>query len=255
MRRVAVTLLIFCSGWTVWAQSERGQKEMVEKAHQVASEQFNDRPDFIATQTVRRQSLTKNSNSWKTQDTLTMEVSLAGGKEQFKLLAINGKSTTRSKDDLGGMKISGEFGSTVWRVFDPKTETRFKWERSDRLQSQTVDVFSYNVEKDHSAYAYDFHDGHKGSLAYGGLLYIDRDSYRTLKVTYSADSMPADWPLTADSGAVDYSLVEIGEKQFLMPQHAEWVAVDHKGNQLRNVTEFSNYHKFFSDTKIDFQKQ
>jgi hypothetical protein len=228
---------------------------MIEKARHVASEQSNNVPDFIATQTVRRQSLAKNSNSWKTQDTLAMEVSLVGGKEQFKLLTINGKSTHKSKDDLGGMKVSGEFGSTVWRVFDPKTEARFKWERSDRLQSRMVDVFSYHVEKDHSSYAYDFHDGHKGSLAYGGLLYIDRDSYRTLKVTYSADSMPADWPLIADSGSVDYTFLEIGEKQFLMPEHAEWIAEDRKGNQLRNVTEFSNYHKFYSDTKIDFEKQ
>ena len=52
-----------------------------------------------------------------------------------------------------------------------------------------------------------------------------------------------------------HSLVEIGEKQFLMPQHAEWIAMDRKGNQLRNVTEFSTYHKFSSDTKIDFEKQ
>lgn len=255
MRRIGVTLLVWLSAQTAFAQSASEQSELVEKARQVAAEEFQSLPDFIALETIRREALGKGSSSWKPQDTVTLEVTLVEGQEQYKLLTLNGKPTRKTKADLNGMKISGEFGPSLWRIFDPGSKTQFKCEGTAQLQNRTVDVCSYRVEKDHSQYGYDFHDGHKGSLAYGGSVYIDRDSHQVLKMTYSAAGMPNDWPIAADSGGIDYTQVDIGGKPFLMPQRAEWNGAFRNGSQIRSVTEFSNYHKFVTDTKLGFETQ
>jgi hypothetical protein len=50
--------------------------------------------------------------------------------------------------------------------------------------------------------------------------------------------------------AADYDFVEIGDAQFAMPLHAEYRLVFRDGVQFRSVTDFSNYHRFSSETTI-----
>jgi hypothetical protein len=60
----------------------------------------------------------------------------------------------------------------------------------------------------------------------------------------SAPEIPADWPVTAVPGEIDYGFVNVDGEEFLLPQHSEMRMVWKDGSQTRSVTVVSNYHKF-----------
>ena len=224
MRRVTVMLLLTFLTRTALAQtmpSPGEQTQVIETARRLAREYRDNLPDFIAAQTVRRQALPKGSKTWKALDTLTLEVSFVEGREQFLLLTINGRCTTKTKAELDGVRVWGEFGSNLWGIFNPASEAKFKWERWTDLGGRPAHVFSYQIERDQSPFSYDFGDGHKRPVAMAGLVYIDRENHQVMRVTYDAKSMPADWPSTAVSSGIDFSFVDIAGRQLLLPLHAE----------------------------------
>src|SRR5262245_49482454 len=181
MRWIAVTLLLLPLTWTVLAQdgpappipSPGEQIQIIEKARDFAREYRDKLPDFIATQTVRRQTLPKGEKSWKAEDTLTIEVTFVEGKEQFNLLTINGKPAGKTKAQRDDLQVSGEFGTNLWAIFAPQSEAKFKWERWTDLRGRSAHVFSHRIEKDRSQFGYDLHDGRrgwKGSYAVNGMV-------------------------------------------------------------------------------------
>jgi hypothetical protein len=260
MRWAAATLLLTCLTVRVLAQenhflpkaaqppSSREQIEIIEKAREIALRYTDNLPNFIATETIRRQALPRNSTSWKVRDTLIVEVSFEGMGETYKLLSINGKPTTTPYLDLDGTFV-GEFGSDLEGVFAPGSKTKFEWQRWTNLRERTVHVFSYRIERDHSGHKLTFGDEHRGTLAYGGLLFVDRETHQVLRLT-SAPEIPADWPVTEVPGEIDYGFVNVDGEEFLLPQHSELRMVWKDGSQTRSVTVFSNYLKFSTGVTI-----
>lgn len=265
MRWAAATILLACLTVRVLAQenilpnaaqppSTTEQNEIIAKAREIALRYTDDLPNFIVTQTSRRQYLEKGARNWKPVDTLVFEVAFLEGDERYTLLTINGKPTKKSKDETGGFNVDGEFGSSLARVFDPQKEATFRWERQSELRGRRVHVFSYHVEKDRSSYGGSFTDDngkqHKGTFAYGGHVSIDRETHQVMGLTHAAEDIPAEWPVSAFSGELDYGVVRIDGKPFLLPLHAETRGTWKAGVQHRTVVEFSNYRKFSTGVTI-----
>jgi hypothetical protein len=259
MRWAAATFLLTCLTVRVLAQenylpkaaqppSPSEQIEIIEKAREVALRYTDNLPNFIATETIRRQALPRGSTSWKARETLIVEVSFAGMDETYKLLTINGKPTTTPYIDLDGTFV-GEFGSDLEGVFALGSKTKFEWQRWTNLRGRTVHVFSYRIEQDHSGHKLTFGDKHRGTLPYSGLLFVDRETHQVLRLT-SAPEIPADWPVTEVPGEIDYGFVNVDGKEFLLPQHSEMRIVSRNGSQTRTLTVFSNYHKFSTGVTI-----
>jgi hypothetical protein len=228
------------------------QLQIIEKTRNIGREYTSSLPNFIARQTTRRQYLPKGAKTWKATDTLIIDVAFVDGNEQWTPLTVNGKPTNKTKEQLDGLKMGGQFGGTLTLVFNPKSEAKFKWERWANLRGRTVHVVSYRVEKERSEMGFklttDNRKFYEGKTAFSGLIYIDRDSYQVMRSTHVTDSLPADWLNAA--GEVDYDFVKIGDAQFPMPLHAESRLTFRDGVQLRSVTDFSNYHRFSSETTI-----
>jgi hypothetical protein len=224
------------------------QTESIERARQVALEYTASLPNFVATQTTEQQHLKKGSGAWKTQNTLIFDVAFTDGTEQYTLLTINGKPTTKKKGETGGLNTSGEFGSDLRKVFRPESQATFKWEHSTQLRGRSVDVFSYHIEQEHSGYYWRL-DGekgkeYKGSLPYTGAVYVDRETNQVLRLTTLAQGVPAEWPLSGASEEIDYDFVSIEGREYLLPTHAETRAMAKNGDAFRTIVEFSNYHRF-----------
>src|SRR5207248_4627282 len=88
---------------------------------------------------------------------------------------------------------------------------------------------------------------------YRGRIWVDRETYRVLRLEDIATDIPAGFPITAAESRIDYDWVTINEKKYLLPSNAEiklTAAVGNQSIQTRNEIRFRNYQKFGAEVKI-----
>ncbi len=70
-----------------------------------------------------------------------------------------------------------------------------------------------------------------------------------------AVQLPKEFPLDKVESATDYQFVRIGDREFLLPIHAEVLSCQRgSSNCSRNVIDFRNYHKYAGEATITFDK-
>jgi len=117
------------------------------------------------------------------------------------------------------------------------------------------------------AWLYDFSIDHSNSSwhmrvegtdyppAYGGEIWIDKDTSRVLKVEMAARGLPASFPLKIIGSTIEYSFVNIGDAKYLLPAHSEALYCQRDGTVCsRNVTDFQNYKQYGADAIITFEE-
>jgi hypothetical protein len=228
------------------------QTRIIERAREVALQYTANLPNFIATETIQRAELPKHSQTWKPDDTLTVDVAFSDKGERYNILAINGKPTKKTLSQLGGAKSDGEFGTILRWIFLPESATKFLWERSEELRGRPMYVFSYNIEQNNSGYRVGWNN-RRIIAAFGGLVYVDRDSSRVMRLTHAPSGIPASWPLASMSSDLDYGFAEINGQKFLLPLHAEMTLTLRDGSQARNTMDFDNFRKFTTEATLKFE--
>jgi hypothetical protein len=228
------------------------QNQIIERARQIALQYTAALPNFISTETIRRSWLPKGSQTWKSVDTLTVDVAFSGKGERYNLLTINGKPTKKTFNQVGGAKTDGEFGTLLRWIFRPESATTFRWERFEELRGRPMDVFSYSIEQNHSEYNV-VANKLRMIAAFGGLVYVDRETCQVMRITHAPSGIPTSWPMAAMSGELDYGFAEIAGQKVLLPLHAEGSVTFRDGSQARNVMGFDNFRKFSSEAILKFE--
>ena len=83
---------------------------------------------------------------WLKRDEIKTRVSYFEHKENYEVLSVNNRVVNnRGMFELGGANSTGEFGSMLSELFDPRTATRFRWARHSLLRRRPVYVFHYQV--------------------------------------------------------------------------------------------------------------
>jgi hypothetical protein len=244
-------ILVASVTWSAAAQDSPLSPEethIIEKAREVGLEYTANLPNFICTETIRRSQLPRRSQTWKLLDTIAVDVAFSNQGERYKLLTINGKSTRKSFREIGGMRSDAEFGSILQSIFQPESQTKFQSERPMDLRGRPAHVFSYRIEQARSK----FEVNHM-MFAFGGQIYVDRETSRVLKITAIASGLPAKWPTFSQE--VEFGFAEISGQKFFLPLHAQVDATTQDGNQFRNGLEFGNYRKFSSEATLQFEPQ
>jgi hypothetical protein len=239
------------------APSPEEQSQVVGKAREIALQYTAALPNFICTETILRYLDPKLSQTWKARDTLTVAVAYSEKGEQYKLLTINGMATGKKLNSVGGFKSTGEFGTLLTRIFDPKSAARFQWERWTTLRGRMAHVFSYRIEQAHSTYTLNFgspfkHYGMTSGMR--GLVYVDRETHQAMRFSAEADGLPANWPVVRTPSILDYDYADVGGRRYLLPRHVDSRVVL-RDSQSRNVMEFGDYRKFSGEATVTFEKQ
>jgi hypothetical protein len=221
-------------------------------------------PNFICTQqTVRSIDPTGTGAKWEKRDTLDLQLTYFGRRENYQLLAVNGK-LPRLKDSLGmGVTSSGEFGSMLDQLFEPEAGAAFTWLRWETLRGQPMHVFSLRVDQSRSIARVSV-PGRTILVGYHGEVYVDRNTKTVWRVVIFAD-VPEDFPLKDISHVIDYGLVPVGGEEFLLPLHTEMRTrapesmlrdgvkrLRAREVLMRNVTDFVLYRKYTADAAIRF---
>lgn len=210
-------------------------------------------PDYIVKQFTTRyqsESASRGKTSWQALDIVTADVVAENGKETYKNLMLNGKPT---KDvDKTGSWSEGEFASTLQAILSPASDALFTNKRSTTIVNRPAYRYDYSIEQSRSSWQV-YAGGSRFRPAYGGAIWIDKQTSRVLRIEMSARSIPREFPLDQVESAVDYDFVPIGNRKYLLPTHSEALSCQRGTTECtRNVIDFRNYKKYGADSNITF---
>jgi hypothetical protein len=217
-------------------------------------------PDFICLEQTRRYVDTTGRDSWRSTDIITARLSYFNQREDYKLISQNDRVITDGTyTSVGGATSTGDFGTTMERIFDPKSSTRIDWERWATLHGRRMHVFSYRVALEYSDFSIHSSQDEKDPgvtvlAGYHGEIFVDKELSAIMRITKEADNIPTSFPVQQASETLDYDFTKIGDSEFLLP-----LSVDVRMHGARiwnkNVKEFRLYRKFSAEAVIKFDAE
>ncbi len=235
--------------------------ELLEQARKATLGAAEKMPDYLVKQQITRSHAYGQSKNWAVQDRLSLAVSYrqtAG--EDYKLLAVNGMPPGESQDygiKLGGTTSTGEFVTALSGLFRPETRAEFNMVDTDTLRGHRSIIYEYVVKKEFSHQSLGWGEG--GSITmqtiagYRGRIWVDRETYRVLRLEEISTEIDPGFPITAASTVIDYDWVTINEQSHLLPSRAIVELTDRVRGQTeetRNEILFRGYRKFGAEVKI-----
>jgi hypothetical protein len=223
-------------------------------------------PDFVCTEIVHRSD--NDAGTWRNLDSVTLQLTYAGKKENYKVILPGGMVSDRDITSVGGAISVGEFGSALRWIFEPESGATFQWEKSAVVRKTPVSVYSYRVPRVSSHYILGFGAGpeiRSVVVGFHGMVEIAKDTNMVWRLTTETDDVPADFSIRSSSTSIDYAFAEVGGRRFLLPSGAETTMLyqpnrsvetrqirDMRPKFMRNLVEFRAYRKFAVDSEIDF---
>ncbi len=136
-------------------------------------------PNYICTQvTERNLDPTGTGDHFRLMDKIQEQLTYFEHQENYKVIMIDDKVVdNKNHDQLGGARSSGEFGTTLYEIFDPETQAEFKWEKWGTLDAKRMYVFAFHVPQERSNFSISHETSGRRIIAgYHGLVYADRDT-------------------------------------------------------------------------------
>lgn len=232
------------------------QAEILDQIRAYALNYSNNLPNFLCTQVTRRNiDPTGTGDHWRQVDTIQEQLSFFDHREKYVVVAVNGTMVAnRDHEKLGGATSSGEFGSMLYDIFNPSTQTEFEWERWTTWHGRRTYVFSFMVRQDRSRYdIYHQPSDRHVVAAYRGSVYADMVTKNVMRIRMQCVDLPADFPIQDASQDLQYEIAKIADQPFLLPARSE---LDSRESRylVKNVTTYHLYHKFETTDKITFEE-
>lgn len=251
---LALLALLAAGVPTVAQQLEPEQASLLEQAREAAIRYSASLPDFLCTEVMRRTQDPQGNGRWRSMDTLTVKLSYFDHKEDYKLMQIDGKPTLLEFLYVGGTLSTGEFGTRLYSVFDPRSQGDFRWKGWTTLRKRRVARFSYRIARENSIFQIQYGPISSGPNAivvpYHGEVFVDDETHMVLRLTQQAE-IPENFPINANESTIDYEFAAVGGKQYLLPSHA-YVRTKSGKYVAENSVEFREYRKFQSEATITF---
>ncbi len=226
----------------------------IEKAREAALGFTESLPNYVAQQFTARFVSQSHITNWQAQDVISAEVVYEGGRERYRNLAINGKPTKKSMEELPGSWSTGEFGILLVDLFSRGTAAEFRYRKESRTSGRDALLYDYTVERENSHWRVQV-ASQTVLPAYRGSVWIDKETSRVLRIEMQARNVPSEFPLDKIETALDYEFVRLADRQFLVPVHSETLSCQRGTNVCsRNAIDFRNYHKYSGESNIQFEK-
>ncbi|CAN5345183.1 hypothetical protein BH10ACI3_BH10ACI3_13570 [soil metagenome] len=235
---------------------------ILEKTRENTRNAVEEMPDFVVKQLITRSEAFAGTGNWRPYDNLVIAVSYSTEKgEQYRVLAKNGAPVTDSTvagsySGLDGATSGGEFVEDLQKLFKPESKTRFDILTTDVVRGRRTVVFDYEIDIQNNK---DGGVGLKGPVYSSspagekGKIWIDRDSYRVLRIEYQLTDIDRNFAVKAVTKTIDYDMIEIAGDKYLMPTISDFRGtVESQGRRFesRNLIRFKNYQKYGSDVRI-----
>jgi len=235
--------------------SSTEQSKTIEAARASSLNYAQKLPNFICSELVEQS--TQVANRLVPGDKIAIELTYFGQKEKYKVVTINGKPTTQTYQSLAGLVTGGEFGTMLFRIFDPASAAVFQWKDWTTVDKRRSAAYSYHVAREHSHHIVGYHtktgELRTATVGQQGVVDLDVETSRVLRLTVEAVDIPKDFPVLGSTTSVEYAFVDVAGARHLLPSHAESQIRMVDGSD-RNTVQFSNYRKFAAESTIDFKE-
>jgi hypothetical protein len=172
---LAIFALLAAVAPVVTRQPESQQASLLEQAREAALQYSASLPDFLCTEVVGRMHA-QGHGRLRDLDTLTVKLGYFGHREDYKLIEIDGKPTLLEYEFVAGAVSTGEFGTRLYSVFDPRSHGDFRWKEWTTLRERRVGGYSYRIARENSSYRLAYGPS-VITVAYHGDVYVDEESY------------------------------------------------------------------------------
>src|ERR1017187_3391490 len=195
---LAIVALLAAGAPATAQQLEPEQARLLEQAREAALRYSDSLPDFLCTEVVRRTQDAHGNGRWRDLDTLTVKLSYFGHREDYKLMEVDGKPTLLEYELVAGAVSTGEFGTRLYAVFDPRSRGDFRRKGWTTLRNRRVARFSYRIARENSSYELVHRPLQAGPnviiVAYHGDVYVDEETHMALRLTLWAE-IPHGFPI------------------------------------------------------------
>ena len=176
-----------------------------------------------------------------------------GGKERYQRLETNGEKAEVGPDRqtrafpraMNSARYCAACSIRMW--LRPTIGRADPWPWALLCQ-----VFEFEVSRAKSNFV--LHYGATvAAAAYNGRVFIDEDTGMVRRLTIQGSGLPKDFGLQSPALSLDYGMVKIGEKDYLLPLRSV-LQLRQAKVFVRNETVFRGYRKFQAESEIKFGK-
>jgi VWFA-related protein len=225
-------------------------RQLIEDARKTALGYSESLPNFLCLQATNRSYDTTGYGRWRLRDSFVEVLRYLDKQESRTMLEVNGKSTTGDRSGLKGSISTGEFGGVLRAIFSDSAKANFKWKETDALNSGTVQVFDYSVDKANSMFTVVGSNNDQVYAGFHGQVFIDSTTHSVRRLTLIADNLPKNFPTHATRIDVDYDYVAINDHDYLVPVSAEMRLTQGKHEAVLNTMVFRGYRRYGSNMKV-----
>ena len=241
--------------------SPKEAAEVLSNARKKTLDAVEEMPDFVVKQQIQRSAAYAGTGNFRNLDRLVVAVSYRStGQEDYRLLSMNGvlQNNVQSKqsyEEAGGTSSTGEFVTVLATIFKPESETKFTVVDTDVIRERRAIVFEFSITKDRAQEVISATGYTTDSTIAGmkGRIWIDRESFRVLRIESEATEIPAGFPITTAKRNIDYQWVKISDQKYLLPSISDVrLSFREKSNvfETRNLIKFKDYQKYGSEVVI-----
>jgi hypothetical protein len=114
-------------------------------------------------------------------------------------------------------------------------------------------VFEFQVSRAKSNFV--LHSGSNvAAAAYTGRVFIDENNGMVRRLTIEGGELPKDFRLQSPALSLDYGMVKIGDKDYLLPLRSV-LQLRQAKTFIRNESVFRGYRKWQAESLVKFGKQ
>jgi hypothetical protein len=233
---------------------DSGGDAVIEQAREAAFSFTDTLPNYVVKQITNRFATgqaNRGRTSWQPLDIVTTDLIYEDGKERYTNIMVNGKPTKYIEQT--GSWSEGEFASMLQAILATGTQADFRNQHATTIANRTAYRYDYAVEQPRSTWTLHA-DGQTYKPSYTGAIWVDKATFRVLRIEIAARNLPRDFPLDTAESSIDYDFVLIGDQKVLLPSHAEALScVRASPDCTRNQTDFRNYKKYGAESNITFE--
>ncbi len=232
---------------------DEDQKRLWDAAARNAMGYLDQLPNFRCIQETHRFTApAKSPKQLKESDSYQDELIFEDGKERYQRLETNGEKVEVAPTEDKGISSRNEFGSLLRGLFDADVAATYHWAGRSMALGVVCQVFEFEVTRAKSNFV--LHYGPTvEAAAYNGRVFVDEDTGMVRRLTIQGSGLSKDFGLQSPSLSLDYGMVKIGEKDYLLPLRSV-LQLRQAKVFVRNETVFRGYRKFQAESLIKFGK-
>jgi hypothetical protein len=235
------------------AEPKRIDDDVIGRARAAAFSYSKTLPSYTVKQVTNRYSTIPSPHkayAWQALDVVTADLVYENGEERYTNTMVNGKPTDYVEHT--GSWSEGDFANMLLAVFSPSTHAEFTDRKDVVIRGRPAWRYEYSVAKENSTWTLHA-DGKDVKPAYVGSVWIDKATYRVLRLEMAARGLQKDFSLDTAESSIDYGFVSIAGEEALLPVDSDGLSCTRNTTDCtRERTEYTNYRKFDASSRVTF---